>query len=38
MTEAKCFDERFIQEFKNAIPSITRCDVAYEKLLKKLNE
>lgn len=38
ITESHCFDERFIQEFKNAIPSITRCDVAYEKILKKLKE
>ena len=38
ITEAHCFDERFIREFKNAIPSITRCDVAYEKILQKLKE
>ena len=36
ITEANCFDERFIQAFKNAIPSITRCDVVYEKILEKL--
>lgn len=38
ITETHCFDKRFIQEFKNAIPSITRCDVVYEKILEKLKE
>ena len=38
ITEANCFDDRFIQEFKITIPSITRCDVVYERILKKLKE